>query len=163
MSAHSHSTDSHEELGHIVEPKTFRKVLLTLFFLTFVTVAVAPSVTKEFGITAFDFGSFNVVIAMFIASIKATLVLLIFMHLKYENKITVMYLIFPIVLIFCMMAGIFIDNPFRRAMLPMKEEKGKVISASEYSQSDKEESTFDTEHGSTHESGSADAGHGSAH
>lgn len=139
MSAHSHHSDTHQELGHIIEPKTFRKVLFTLFFLTFITVAVAPSVTKEFGITAFDFGSFNVVIAMFIASIKATLVLLIFMHLKYENKITVMYLIFPIFLIFCMMAGIFIDNPLRRAMLPVKEEKGKVIAAESYAQSAEEE------------------------
>lgn len=116
--------DHGHELGHVVEPIVFKKILIALLCLTVVTVIVAPSV----GFEAFDFGSFNIVIALFIASIKATLVMLWFMHLKYENKVTIMYVIFPIFLLFCMLAGIFIDNPFRNAILaPVAIEKGKVI------------------------------------
>lgn len=121
---------SHEnELGHVVENKIFLRILAALLCLTVVTVLVSPSV----GFKAFDFGSFNIVIALFIASIKATLVILWFMHLKYENKVTIMYVIFPVSLLFCMLAGIFIDNPFRDALLkPAAIEPGKVITQENY-------------------------------
>lgn len=66
MGAHEH---------HHPTLKTFVNVLLALLFLTIVTVAVAQ----------FDFGAFNTFIAMFVASIKATLVLMYFMHLKYDS------------------------------------------------------------------------------
>ena len=52
----------------------FLGVLLALLFLTFITVWVAQ----------FDFGSANMLIAMSIASVKASLVIGFFMHLKYE-------------------------------------------------------------------------------
>ena len=65
------SADSH----HHPSLSTFVNVLLALFFLTFVTVAVAQ----------FDFGPFNTFIAMLVASVKATLVLRYFMHLKYDK------------------------------------------------------------------------------
>lgn len=120
--------NNEHELGHVVEPIVFKKILIALLCLTIVTVIVAPSV----GFKAFDFGSLNIVIALFIASVKATLVMLWFMHLKYENKVTIMYVIFPIVLLFCMLAGIFIDNPYRDAALaPIAIEKGKEITLKE--------------------------------
>ena len=62
---------------HIVSFKTYLSVLIVLLFLTVVTVAVAQ----------WDFGAWNTFIAMFIASIKGGLVLLYFMHLKYEDKL----------------------------------------------------------------------------
>ena len=62
--------------NHVLSFKTYLNILLILLFLTFVTVAVAQV----------DFGWFNAFIAMFIATIKATLVLLYFMHLKYDDK-----------------------------------------------------------------------------
>ena len=58
------------DLGHIVEPKVFAKVLGILLVLTVVTVLVAPSVSGV------NFGGWNIVIAMVIATIKATLVLI---------------------------------------------------------------------------------------
>ena len=57
--------------------KTNVIVLLSLFVLTVLTVAVAQ----------IDFGVFNVFIAMLIACIKGSLVLMYFMHLKYDDKI----------------------------------------------------------------------------
>lgn len=61
---------------HIIPFKTYITILITLLFLTVITVWVAR----------IDFGALNAYIAMFIASIKAALVLLYFMHLKYDDR-----------------------------------------------------------------------------
>ena len=57
--------------------KTNVLVLLSLFVLTVITVAVAQ----------IDFGIFNAFIAMLIACIKGSLVVMYFMRLKYDEKI----------------------------------------------------------------------------
>ena len=62
---------------HIVPFNIYIKVLSVLLVLTVLTVIVAQM----------DFGIFNAFIAMGIATIKAVLVLLFFMHLKYDNKL----------------------------------------------------------------------------
>jgi len=62
---------------HIVPFETYRNILLILLFLTVVTVAASRV----------DFGFLNTVIAMLIATVKASFVLAIFMHLKYDNMI----------------------------------------------------------------------------
>jgi cytochrome c oxidase subunit 4 len=64
---------------HIIPFKTYLQILMVLLVLTVVTVAAAQV----------DFGAFNTVIALAIASVKAGLVLAIFMHLKYDDKIYV--------------------------------------------------------------------------
>lgn len=61
---------------HIVPFKTNLIVILTLLGLTVLTVLAG----------FLDFGPFNVIIAMGIASAKAVLVLMYFMHLKYDDK-----------------------------------------------------------------------------
>jgi cytochrome c oxidase subunit 4 len=110
------------ELGHVIEPKVFAKILGTLLFLTVITVLVAPSVS------GISFGAWNIVIALFIATIKATLVLMYFMHLKYEDKVTLLYFVFPVFLLFTLIAGIFIDNPFRdRELRHVEVQKGLEI------------------------------------
>ena len=55
--------------------KTYVYVLVSLLILTVLTVAVSH----------IDFGIFNAFISMFIATGKASLVVLFFMHMKYEN------------------------------------------------------------------------------
>jgi cytochrome c oxidase subunit IV len=60
---------------HVVPFKTYFNVFATLLVMTVVTVVVAQ----------FNFGAMNTVIAMAIATFKATLVLAFFMHLKYDN------------------------------------------------------------------------------
>jgi len=83
MSDHASTADGHAQgeldMGHhhVSSPAMFMSVLLALLFLTFITVAVAQ----------FDFGSANMLIAMGIASLKASLVILFFMHLKYDTAI----------------------------------------------------------------------------
>jgi cytochrome c oxidase subunit 4 len=61
---------------HLMSYKTLGLILAALLLLTGVTV----------GISYFDMGIFNVVLALGIASTKVSLVLLFFMHLKYEGR-----------------------------------------------------------------------------
>ena len=101
--AHSTGSGGHSELGHIVPLKVYRTVLVILLVLTIITVAIAQ----------FDFGNMNLVVAMVVASVKAALVALFFMHLKYENPITWLYAAIPIFLLGLLLGGVFIDDPFR--------------------------------------------------
>jgi cytochrome c oxidase subunit 4 len=74
-----------------------------LIVLTIVTVAIAYV----------DLGSFNIVLAMMVASVKAYLVAVHFMHLKFEDSMTRFYALVPIVLLVIMIGGVFLDNPYR--------------------------------------------------
>jgi len=62
---------------HHISLDVYYKILGALLFLTVITVAASRV----------DFGAWNTVIAMLIASIKASLVLAYFMHLKYDDKL----------------------------------------------------------------------------
>ena len=64
--------------SHIVPLRTYYLVFLTLMVCTGITVAVA----------FVDLGPMNVVVAMTIAVLKATLVVLFFMHVKYSTRLT---------------------------------------------------------------------------
>jgi cytochrome c oxidase subunit IV len=68
--------DDHHGLSHVASIKVLTATGGTLLFLTIVTVLA----------TKVDFGaSINLAVAMVIAVIKATLVILYFMHLKYDR------------------------------------------------------------------------------
>lgn len=66
----------HEE--HIVSPKVYGVIFGTLLLLTAITVAASYV----------DLYAFNVVVALFIACLKAVLVILFFMHVKYSSRLT---------------------------------------------------------------------------
>jgi len=67
----------HNTEHHIIGYKTLVKVLFSLLILTSITVWVST----------INLGVINTTVAMIIASTKATLVLLFFMHLKFDKKI----------------------------------------------------------------------------
>jgi cytochrome c oxidase subunit 4 len=69
---------------HIVPLKTYINVLGALLVLTVITVLAAQ----------FDFGFLNTIVALGIASVKAYLVLSIFMGLKYEQGLSLNAIIF---------------------------------------------------------------------
>ena len=94
--------DPHD-LGHIVPFKVYLGILGALIVLTVVTVLVAEV----------DFGALNLVVAMGIASVKALLVALFFMHLKFESPFTWLYAGLPLFFLLILIGGIFIDNPYR--------------------------------------------------
>jgi cytochrome c oxidase subunit IV len=71
------STETHEPHGvaHIMPMKVLVGVFLALMVLTVMTVAASNQ----------DFGSYNLLVAIAIAVVKASLVVLYFMHLRYDN------------------------------------------------------------------------------
>lgn len=75
-------------------------VWIILMVLTAVTVYVSYV----------DVGMFNIVVAMGVASIKATLVALFFMHLKFEDGITWGFALFPIALLFLLIGMTIVDT-----------------------------------------------------
>ncbi len=62
---------------HVIPRKTYYVVFGLLMLLTATTVAVA----------LIDLGPFNTVAALVIAAVKATLVVMFFMHVRYSKKI----------------------------------------------------------------------------
>jgi cytochrome c oxidase subunit 4 len=76
-------------VGHIVPLRVLFAVLATLLVLTYITVAVSWR----------DFGRFNLWIAIGIAVVKASIVLLFFMHLKYDKPFNAVIIITSIALL----------------------------------------------------------------
>lgn len=62
---------------HIVSPKVYFAIFAALMILTAATVAAA----------FMDLGPFNLTVALAIATVKATLVVLYFMHVRYNPKL----------------------------------------------------------------------------
>ena len=67
--------------GHISPKSTYYAIFGALMLLTAITVAVA----------FINLGSFNFPVAIGIAVMKATLVILFFMHAKYSSKLTKLF------------------------------------------------------------------------
>jgi cytochrome c oxidase subunit IV len=65
-------------MSHIASVKSYVGIFLILMALTTITVLVAYV----------NLGEFNKVVALGIASVKATLVILYFMHVKYSSHLT---------------------------------------------------------------------------
>ena len=92
--------DFEEGLGHILPLSVLRNVLLILLFLTAITVWVSR----------IDFGTWNIVIAIVIASIKAGIVGTYFMHLKFENNTILAYVAYPVIILFILVGGCVFDE-----------------------------------------------------
>lgn len=70
--------DSHDNLEHIVSPRIYVIVGTLLLILTGTTVAASYV----------EMYVFNAVVALLIAVVKASIVILFFMHVKYSSKLT---------------------------------------------------------------------------
>jgi cytochrome c oxidase subunit IV len=79
MSTHTHTSEAAHGAAHEAHggPKLYTAILIALLFLTGITVGAAY----------IDLGSGNVVVALVIATIKASLVALFFMHLRWEKPV----------------------------------------------------------------------------
>jgi cytochrome c oxidase subunit IV len=75
MTSDSHPVAPHAEFAHVMPATLLLGVYAALVALTVVTVAAAGQ----------DVGGWNLGIAMGIATLKATLVALYFMHLRYDR------------------------------------------------------------------------------
>jgi cytochrome c oxidase subunit 4 len=74
---------------HISAVRFYVGILLTLMLLTILTVSVSY----------IHLGKLNLIVAVVIASIKASLVVLFFMHLKYDNKFNALILVITLLFI----------------------------------------------------------------
>ena len=81
--AHGDHGHGDEHVPHAVPLRILLGVYVALLICTFLTVAV----------TKFEFGSFNVWVALGIAVIKAGLVALYFMHLRWDSPFNAIVLI----------------------------------------------------------------------
>jgi cytochrome c oxidase subunit IV len=101
MSSTSHEDSHHSAPGtgdptahiHVVPPSLLLSVYFALVVLTVLTVSV----------TWFDLGKANIYVAMGIAVVKASLVLLYFMHLRWDSPFNAIALIAALVFV-----GVFI-------------------------------------------------------
>lgn len=98
--AHAEEFDAHGHKGHghtIVNIWTLRAVLLTLLFFTLATVGAA--FLEQWVSTTFNMVIpqwINVFVALSIAVVKTTLVVMFFMQLKYDNPLNTMIFIFTV-------------------------------------------------------------------
>ncbi|MFP5210820.1 MAG: cytochrome C oxidase subunit IV family protein [Acidobacteriota bacterium] len=71
-------SEPHAPEHHIVSPKVYLAIFFSLLVLTALTTAAS----------FVEMYVFNVVVALAIAVVKASLVVLFFMHVKYSSKLT---------------------------------------------------------------------------
>lgn len=106
---HEHPEGSHEHhhdeslpgtIGHVSPLSTLFKVLGTLLFLTVITVAAAQV----------DLGRLNIVGALGIACVKASIVAMWFMHLRYDKRFNFWILVGSIAFVAWMVGYILFDT-----------------------------------------------------
>jgi cytochrome c oxidase subunit 4 len=92
---------------HIVSAKTNIAVWLTLLVLTGVTAGVA----------FIDLGPLNTVVALVIATVKALLVVLIFMHVKYASDKLVKVVVISAVFFLMLLLGLSLADYTTRLLM----------------------------------------------
>ena len=85
----AHHDDGHGGISHVMPLKLLFRVFAALIALTALTVFVAQT----------DLGSWEIVITMIIATTKATLVAVYFMHLKYDSPFNATILAFSLLFV----------------------------------------------------------------
>ncbi|HYP08035.1 MAG TPA: cytochrome C oxidase subunit IV family protein [Bryobacteraceae bacterium] len=111
LNTHAAHAQAHDHEHHIHGgPKLYAGILGALLFLTVVTV----------GASMVDFGGgmINVVIAMLIASLKASLVALFFMHLRWEGKMNAIIFCSTLFFLGLFLIGCYTDNISRPPLEP---------------------------------------------
>jgi|SRR3954465_14448634 cytochrome c oxidase subunit 4 len=95
--------------AHIVQPKTYIAIFLALMLGTALTVMAA----------FYDFpGPLNVVVALTIACIKATLVVLYFMHVRYSGRLVSLVIVAALLWLVILFAITFSDYWTRQWLPP---------------------------------------------
>ena len=102
---------------HIVSPKIYVGIFLSLMVLTAATVGAAYV----------NLGPFNIVIALVIATVKATLVVLYFMHARYSPKRTQLVIICAIFWLAVMLALTLSDYSTRDREVAASTQVSKII------------------------------------
>jgi cytochrome c oxidase subunit 4 len=88
MTATDHD-DGHQGLSHVMPLKLLFTIFAILIVLTMLTVYVGQ----------LDLGSWEIVITMLIATIKASLVAIYFMHLRYDSPFNATIFVFSLLFV----------------------------------------------------------------
>jgi cytochrome c oxidase subunit IV len=92
-----------EEKQHISSYTSHLLVLGALLILTVISVAV----------TSLEMGKYDTLVAMLIAGTKAAIVLIWFMHLRFDNKIYAIFTVAVIVVFLLVLYVTFFDYSYR--------------------------------------------------
>jgi len=103
-----------ENKHHIIPLRVYIIVFVILLSMTALTVITAQ----------YDFGSFNIILALMIASFKSSLVLLFFMHLYYDNKINLIFILGSVLFLAIFIGITMIDTNQRTTLY---EIRGKLV------------------------------------
>ena len=83
----------------------------SVYFLTWLSLIILTFLTVT--LTAFRIFNASIIIALTIAGIKSTLVVLYFMHLKYEDRMFKYMFLFALSSLLIILLLLFSDYPFR--------------------------------------------------
>jgi cytochrome c oxidase subunit IV len=92
-----------EHNPHITSFRTQIAVLIVLIMLTFISVAI----------TSFELGPYNTLAAMLVAGVKGAIVMAWFMHLRFDNKIFLIFTVLVITVFLLVLYVTFIDYLYR--------------------------------------------------
>ncbi len=92
--------DHHAHAVHVIPLRVLVTVLISLLVLTYITVAV----------TAINLGSFNLWIALGVATLKGSLVVLYFMHLRYDSQFNSIVFLTAIAFLFLFLGIVIMDS-----------------------------------------------------
>lgn len=110
--------EADKSLGHVVGRSTYLWVFGALIILTGISVLVANV----------DLGVFNLFFAIFIASIKAVLVALFFMHVKWEGKLIWITVFYTVIVVALLIGGTVGDFYLKAKEDPIRASDGANIS-----------------------------------
>ena len=92
---------------HITPLRTYLIIAASLLFLSGVTVWVSY----------IDLGSFNIVLAMFVATVKASLVAFFFMHLLWDDKKNLIMFLMSLMFFGIFVTITMLDTAFRLSLI----------------------------------------------
>lgn len=95
--------------GHVSPKSTYYSIFLALMVLSAVTVGAAYV----------NLGSLNFPVALAIATFKATLVVLFFMHVKYSSHLTKLVVVTSLFFLFILLAETMMDFATRSMNAPL--------------------------------------------
>ncbi len=109
MAQHSNNTHNDhghgEQVGHIVPPRILIATAAALLVLTGVTVAVAGIDFHDY-----DLPELNIWVALGVAALKATLVALFFMHLRWDRPFNAIVFVLSIAFVALFIGGAMTDS-----------------------------------------------------
>lgn len=122
--AHGYGHEAPHGVGHVVSPKILIATASALLVLTIVTVFAA-----KIDFSQFDMQEMNIFVALAIAVLKASLVCLFFMHLRWDRPFNAFVLVGSLALVALFIGFAMTDSAeYQRELVPGESEliQGKM-------------------------------------